>query len=191
MYWSVVLCKHFMCWSCSRISEYTAVAIFRVRGRRMDGWVHGWMDGFYGLYVCMYVRTYVRTFIRVHTYVRIYVCMDVRMYVSMYVCTYVCMYACTYILAVGIMMRTCSTGLFNGKGQGGSEESLEKWKWNQTSCFYLKDGGRSFLKTVVPIHQLRGISITHHQIITLRLWSVFIHPHRWHCNSLIISISWK
>jgi hypothetical protein len=88
------------------------------------------------------------------------------------------------------MVRVCSME-FNGKGLGGSEECLEKRKWNQPSCFYPKDGGRTFLKTVVPIHEVHGIGITHHQIITLRLWSVFIHPRRWQCNSLIISMSWK
>ena len=45
MYLSVVLCNHFMCCSFSGISEYTAVAIFRVSGRRMDGWRDGWIDG--------------------------------------------------------------------------------------------------------------------------------------------------
>ena len=134
------------------------------------------------------------TFHCIYVYMCIYVCMYVRMYVCMYVCIYVCtyvfMYVCTYILAVGIMVRACSME-FNGKGQGGSGESLEKRKWNQASCFYPKDGGSTFLNTVVPIHQVHGIGITHHQIITLRLWSVFIHPHRWYCNSLIISMSWK
>jgi hypothetical protein len=80
------------------------------------------------------------------------------------------------------MVRVCSME-FNRKEQGGSEECWEKRQWNQASCFYPKDGGRTFLKTVVAIHQVHGISITFHQIITLRLWSVFIHPCRWHCKS--------